>query len=192
MICATNVIVTLYFGLLLCASTLVAQSVTTRNGGILYIDATGRERQITVGHDDRDPSLTLDSRFVVFVRTTKTAPYPSELWHADTSGRTQPAALFRGSVSTPDGRPLMAFATPQFSPGGEYVYFLAEFSATSHALSRLDVLSHRASFLAGGAIEFAVLSEGAHRGEIIASIRTASRNPDAGYSYPFYLLDAHG
>jgi hypothetical protein len=87
---------------------------------------------------------------------------------------------------------LTAFSSPQFSPGGEYVYFLAEFSSTSHALCRVDVSRHQASFLTGGAIRFAVLSKGTHRGEMIASIRTASANAEDGYSYPFYLLDAHG
>src|SRR5512133_1986592 len=127
--CANNVIMRLYFALLLCASTLVAQRVSGRNGGIVYIDASGREQQITVGHDDRNPSLSLDGRYVVFVRVSNTAPCPSqpketqvlesELWQADMAGRTQPAAIFRGSVKAPDGRPLTAFFDPQFSPSGE-------------------------------------------------------------------------
>lgn len=196
-------IVRSYFAvLLLCTSTLVAESVTSRNGNILYIDGSGRERQITSGHDDRDPSLSPDGQHIVFVRASKTEPSPihpketrilvSELWYADQSGRMQPAVIFRGSVMPPDGRPLTVFSSPQFSPGDKYVFFLAEFSATSDALCRLDVSRHRASFLTGGAIQYALLTNGGHRGRMIASMRTTPTHPEGGYFYPFYLLDAQG
>ena len=201
--CATNVNVRSFLAtVFLSVSTLLAQSVTSRSGSIVYVDAAGSERQITAGHDDRRPSLSLDGRSVVFVRVTNTGPYPSqpkekqvlesELWLADISGRTRPAVILRGSVITPDRRPLTSFFAPQFAPAGEFVYFLAEFSATSNALCRLDVSRHQASFLTGGVIRFAVLTRGVHRGQIIASMRTASVNPEQGISHPFYILDSHG
>ena len=188
--------------LLLSASTLLAESITSRNGNIIYVDAAGREQQITEGHDDRGPSLSLDGRSVVFVRVTKTAAYPSqplemqvlesELWLADISGRKRAAAILRGSVAAPDRRSLSSFFDPQFAPAGEFVYFLAEYSATSHALFRLDVSRHEAAFLTGGVIGFAVLTRGVHRGQLIASMRTASADPDRGISHPFYILDSQG
>jgi hypothetical protein len=116
----------------------------------------------------------------------------SELWLAETTGRKQPVAIFRGAVMPPDHRPLTVFFGPQLSPGGEYVYFLAEFSATAHALCRLDVSHHRALFLSGDVVQFAVLTTGVNRSRIIASMRTPPANIDDGYSYPFYLLDSHG
>lgn len=116
----------------------------------------------------------------------------TELWLADISGRTQPAAIFRGSVMPPDGRAMTVFSGPHFSPTGELVYFSAEFSATSDALCRLDISSHQALFLTGGVIGFAVLTTGLHRGQIIVSMRTAPVDPEHGYTYPFYLLDSQG
>ncbi len=197
--CATNVVMRLSFvALFLSASSLLAaQSVTTRNGAVIYMNASGREQQITVGHHDRDPSISLDGQFVVFFRATKkTAPdaLEGELWRAETSGRGQPAIIARSSGIQSDCR-VTELSRPQFSPSSEWVYFLAPFAATSLALCRVDVSSHRASFLTGGAVQFVVLTEGGHRGEIIASMRTATKNFEDGltyYLYPFYLLDAQG
>ncbi len=116
----------------------------------------------------------------------------SELWLADTSGRVQPKPIFRGSVMVPDGKPLTAFATPQLSPDGGSVYFLAGFAATTHALCRFDLSNGQASFLTA-AVDFRVLTTGPNRGRLIAAIRTRPEDPEqGGYSYRYYLLEPDG
>jgi Tol biopolymer transport system component len=146
--CAKNVRVRrfLIFASICCAPVTFAQRAAVRDGNIVFVDHAGHERQITNTGKDYEPSLSANGESVVFVRQTKVASYPSqpkemqvlesELWLADTSGRQQPRAIFHGFVMPPDGRPLTSFFGPQVSPDGRYVYFLAEFSATSHALCR--------------------------------------------------------
>src|SRR4051812_33957972 len=186
----------------LCMSGLLARNVSVRQGNIIFTDRAGQKHPITSTGQDYQPSLSVDGRSVVFVRHTKVVPYPgqskemhvleSELWLADAAGRANPKAIFRGFITPPGGQPLTSFFNPLISPDGRYVYFLAEFAATSHALCRLELSSGHASFLTGGAIEFRLLTSGAHAGWIIGSIRTLPKAVGQGYSYPYYLLAEDG
>jgi hypothetical protein len=186
-------------------ATLLAQTVTSRGGRIFYRNVAGRETQLSQGPDDRDPALSLDGRSVVFVRVTKTAHYPnspaekhaldSEVWRASISSGALPEAILRGPIKDTGARPLTSFFGPQFSPGGDYVYILAEFAATSFALCRVDSARRTGLFLRGGVLEFRVLTAGPRKGQLIAAIRTASTKPYEsyeGYTTPYYLLDQNG
>jgi Tol biopolymer transport system component len=186
---------------LLLSSVLHAQRITARSGSIWSVDNDGHEKRITDSGKDYQPSLSADGRSIVFVRHTKVAPYEnqpqemqvleSELWIADAQERGEPKPVLRLPVASPDGRSLWSFFTPKFSPKGRYVYFLAEFAATSHALCRLDVSSGRAILLTD-ALDFEVIMKGPHRGQILAKIRTSGNAPDYGYTTPVYLLAPNG
>jgi Tol biopolymer transport system component len=177
-----------------------AQTVTDEGGNLVFIDGDGSRRAITESGRDSQPSLSADGRQVVFVRALREVPgigvpnvMVTEIWVAGTRapGRRR---VYARPVTMPDGRSSQAFAAPKFSPDTRHIYFLADYSATSAALCRLDLATGTSQFLSP-AHEYDVLQSGPHKGFLVASIRSLSA-PDADGNrfaiYPYYLLDPDG
>jgi len=116
---------------------LLAQSISVREGDIIFTDRAGQQNPITSTGQDCQPSFSVDGRSVVFVRHTKVVPYPgqrkgmpvleSALWLADAAGRANPTSIFRCSI-TPAGH-SPRFFNPVISPDGRYVDLLAKFDS---------------------------------------------------------------
>ena len=182
-------------------SLLGAQTVTSTRGNVVFEDAGGIAHQVTDSGKDSEPSLSQDRRQVVFVRALQEAPgigvptvVESELWVESIPPSGAPKQIFRGPLMMPDGRFSRAFYTPRFSANGAFIYFLADYSATSAALARLELASGKARFISP-AVEYVVLLTGRFRGFLIANIRSLSPPDDNGITYPiypYYLLTPAG
>lgn len=182
-------------------SLLNGQTAAVTNGNIVIIDVNGAKHQITDEGKDSEPSLSPDGKHIVFIRALREAPgigvptvVDSELWIAASSVPTTPKRAYRGPLMLPDGRFSNAFYAPKFSPSGAFVYFLADYSATSGALCRLELTSGKAQFISP-AMEYDVLRTGKYRGFLIANIRSLGPPDDDGIRYPiypYYLLTPSG
>ena len=178
-----------------------AQNVGVLSGNIVYTDRGGAAHRLTDSRLDSEPALSADGSAVVFVRAVREVPgigvplvMQSELWITGTDRLANPKRVYSGPATMPDGRQSTAFTTPKLSPDKRYLYFLSDYSATSAALFRLDLMSGVARFLSP-AHQYDVLLSGRYRGSIIASIRTPSEPDSDGVTYPVYpyfMLDENG
>jgi len=178
-----------------------AQHVAVESGNIVYTDHERATHRLTDSGRDTEPALSVDGTSVAFVRAVREVPgigvplvTESELWIVETDHHSNPKRVYAGPATMPDGRQSNAFTTPKFSLNKRYLYFLSDYSATSAALFRLDVMSGATRFLSP-AHEYDVLQSGRHRGSIIASIRTTSEPDSDGVTYPVYpyfMLDENG
>lgn len=154
-----------------------AQSVSAKDGNIVFAGQNGPPRQITTSHLDYDPSLSFDNRHVVFVRRThdhmiKTFRAPvdgNELWIASADGSSAPRRVLVGHPGGFKIGPKMVLAdlvAPQFSPDGKRIYFVAGIRATEAAIYMLDLASGKATFLYSG-LGMEVIKAGERRGFLI-------------------------
>lgn len=178
-----------------------AQNVAVESGNIVYTDRGGTAHRLTDSGRDTEPALSSDGSAIALVRAVREVPgigvplvMQSELWIVETDRRPNPKRVYSGPATMPDGRQSNAFTTPKFSPNKRYLYFLSDYSATSAALFRLDLVSGVVRFLSP-AHQYDILQSGRHRCSIIASIRTSSEPDSDGVTYPIYpyfMLDESG
>jgi hypothetical protein len=147
---------------------------------------------------DREPDLSSDAKRIVFVRGT---PPPSverptgnkveetELWIVKTDG-SEPRLLLRGgSAANRNGVPVADFRSPQFSPNGEFVYFLSMAGVVSDIAYAIDLKSGRLREVCG-ANSLLVVRKGNNAGNLVV---TQHRYFVGGGSYDWaWLVDPDG
>ena len=170
------------------AATAPAQSVSERNGRIIFTGKNGVDKSITNGNLDSQPRLSFDKRQIVFVRRTpgQTAETgagdveKTELWLAYVDDSRPPKRLLTGGqfIEGPNANIVIAsFAGPQFSPDGTRIYFAAIAYATQGAILELDLATEKTTFLFPG-LGKEVITTGKYRGFLIGektpSLKTAA------------------
>jgi len=182
-------------GAVVIAMPLLAESVSAVNGNVVFTDNRGTTKQITAGHSDSDPSLSLDGRQIVFVRHTANNTGIetdwTELWIAHLDGTEAPSRVLVGHTGdlTPGPTMLLAgFSKPQFSPDGQRVYFISAGWATSSAIHVLDVRTGKSTFLFAG-LDVDVIQHGPYSGFLIGTTDPLTKS---GRIIVYWLLDAGG
>src|SRR5580658_4424441 len=155
-------------------SPLFSQAVFVRDGNIFFKNSTGRDLQITAERLDAEPSLSFDNKRVVFVRRTpnyvigtgRDETDANEIWVAATDGVTSPKRVLAGHPGAfePGANMILAgFGRPQFSPGGQRIYFTADTWATSEAIHMLDLATGGTPFLYK-VLDVEVIRSGGYKG----------------------------
>ncbi len=171
--------------LLCCAGTLfateivgvaLAQTITSVDGNIYYTarSGTGRSQLTTTGLDSQ-PKLSPNGSTVVFVRGTPgrkvSTAYPdveaTELWTVRVDGSNARLRV-RGKAAKTVEETVAVIQSPEFSPDGNKIFFLAGGWVTSSAVHVLDLSSGRVRFVCpGNSLE--VIRNGQYRGHLIVS-----------------------
>ena len=179
---------------------LLSQTVEERDGNIYFTDTDGHTVQLTSTGLDSSPSLSKDTRLVVFVRKTPSLKIgtglgyaiDNELWVAHTSGTEPAQRILIGHPGTfhTDGSLLLAgFRHPQFSPDARRVYFESTAWASAGAVWMGNVETGKATFLyVGSSVE--VIQSGQYAGYLIA-LKEIPRVV-AGRVERYWLLDRDG
>lgn len=175
------------------------QSVKQQSGedrqarDIIYTDSDGVERAVALsGGAVAEPDLSADRLSVVFVR--ELGNKQRGIWIAQTNGSGErklrdAAVRWNGALCA-----ASRFHSPQWSIDGRSVFFVAECTATTGALWRLDIASQVVTPLIADAAAYRVIHAGQYRGYLIANQRslptkaTAPRYP----AYPFFLFTPEG
>jgi hypothetical protein len=174
------------------------QTVSTKDGNVMFRAKDGSSTQITSSGLDSDPSLSVNNRLVVFVRRTPDLRIltaleetdRNEIWVASVSPQPQPRRILVGHAGVRVGEDLAGFSLPQFSLDAKRIYFIAEWAATGNSVQVVDVATGKVKFL--------------YRGESVEVIKSG---PDAGcliglkaipHAFPpphvfrYWLLEADG
>jgi len=149
-------------------------------GGALYLSTRSGEAKLLDHEYDGDDSLagtqlSADQGWVAFV---KHAP-ESELWLASTQDGSARRLLTAQEHEEPQ-RNLTSFASPQFSPDGRTIYFLAEAWATSGAVHALDIHTLSERFVID-AVSALVIPSGPHVGELFVQRHQYKTFPGEGF-----------
>lgn len=155
------------------AHNLDAQSVSGSAGNIVYRSLGGVEHRITGGGLDSMPTLSVDGRWIVFVRRTPRDTVNTslgweertELWVVRTDGSSA-RRLLRGHDGTAPETTLARFDSPLFSLDGRTVYFGSRGWVTSDALHSVDFATGSERFICG-ANGFELLKLGRYRGDLM-------------------------
>ncbi len=147
-----------------------AQTVSVKDGNVLFNARDGSSIQITSSGLDSDPSLSVNKKMVVFVRRTPEKDLAleqtdkNEIWVASVSGEGPPRRILVGHASVNGGPDLAGLSSPQFSLDSRRIYFIAELAATGNSVRAVDVVTGKVDFL--------------YRGESVEVIKSG---PYAGY-----------
>lgn len=149
--------------------------VEARNGNIVLLDASGREKQLTSSGRDASPVLAPDGKWVVFVRSvdgekieTPTEPQdPAELWQVNVSGK-DATRLLRTRASGKVEQLIVGFESIQFSSDGRLVYFVTPAWVTSGAVHVVDTTNGKERFLLPGS-DIEVLHRGEYRDHLLVA-----------------------
>ena len=184
--------------LLLFPITCLGESVSIKDGNVFFTRGDGREVQLTSDGLDSDPSLSLDSKKVVFVRRTpgylidtgRGDVDENELWIAAVDRRSKPRLVLRGrSGNFRDNLVLAGFYLPRFSADARRVYFLATTWATSDAIHSLDLSSGKTQFIAAG---HSVEPINYGRFKKYAFVRTDTMGRQGGHIDDYWLYNPEG
>ena len=182
-------------------STAVAfgQTVSIKDGNVFSKAKDGSAIQITSSGLDSDPSLSVDTKLVVFVRRTPESKIftgagsmdTNELWVADTKAGEAAHRVLVGHAETPDSDKLSlaGFSLPKFSTDARRVYFLAQIAATSEHLFMLDLRSQQVHFICR-ALAVEVLHSGKYAGFLIVLKDIPRVMP--GHVCRYWLLNPDG
>ncbi len=146
------------------------QRVESQGGSIYLIDERGHKDRLTMGGFDTQPSLSADGKEVAYVRSrpSQTADDEgavSEIRIINLVLRTD-EVVFHGPAFIGDKR-YSGFGTPRLSPDGKLLYFLFNWSATTHGLATLNLTSHEIKFLMPAVSFPAIVYRGKYRGDLI-------------------------
>ncbi len=177
----------------------VGQTVSIKDGKVFYTPKDASAIQITSSGLDSDPSLSLNTKLVVFVRRTPEAKIATgaglldtnELWVADTKVGGDTHRILVGHHEAPDSDKLSlaGFSSPKFSTDARRVYFLAQIAATSEHLFVLDSRSQQVRFICR-ALEVEVIHSGEYAGFLVVLKDIPRIMP--GHVCRYWLLDLDG
>lgn len=152
-----------------------AQSVSVDDGNVFISTADGSPRQLTSSGHDRDPVLSPDHRWIVFVRsaagnkilTSGAEGVPAELWQIRIDGKN--LTLLARTRAGEDMKQVIAdFENLQFSPDGTLLYFMTPAWATSAALHVVDTRTAKEHFVCASNA-FEILQNGKYGGHLLVS-----------------------
>jgi hypothetical protein len=170
-----------------------AQRVEARDGSIYLIDGGGKEKTLTNSGKDAEPVLSTKGDQVAYVRSYTSKEASSEgvvseiRVHNVVTGHDQ--TVLRGPVLI-EGEKYFGFGSPRFSPDARKLYFLFNWSVTTHGLASLDLASHDVKFLMP-AVDFpAVVLSGKYKGDLVVLQRRPKLS--LGSYYLYYLFTPDG
>ncbi|MDD2829367.1 MAG: hypothetical protein PHW18_07330 [Sulfuricurvum sp.] len=149
--------------LLISASTLFAADVFVHNGDIFYRDAT-QVRQLTTDANNSEAILSHDGKKVAYVHTVGEE---SEIWMVDINGHAS-HCLVRSHTDNGPKKNLTNMNTLMFSYDDGVIYFLSEAWATSNAVYKYDLHTHKQSYITDGN-DIRVLSKGKYAGYLVVN-----------------------
>ncbi len=134
-----------------------AQSVSVKDGNILFTSKTGQTTPLTSSGRDSGPVLAPDGQWVVFVRkvdgkkiaTGSDEVDPTELWQIRSNGK-EATLLVKCRESEKPESVIAAFENLQFSTNGKLVYFVTPAWATSGAVHVVDTTNRKERYLFPG------------------------------------------
>jgi hypothetical protein len=169
-----------------------AQRVEERDGSIYLIGQSGAITKITEGNNDSSPALSADRAKVVYLRTyASNEPGSdgslSEIRCYQVSTRRDQSILRAPTVI--DGQRYFGFGSPQFSADGLQVFFLFDWSVTTHGLASVGLRTRSVKFLMPAVTFFSVL-----RGKYAGNLVVQQRRPklSTGFFYLYYLFSPAG
>jgi len=166
-----------------------ASRVETRKGAVCLIAPGGTASKLTEGPNDSAPMLSSDGQQVVYVRSRVLAePDPTfEIRvHNVTVGTDR--SVLRSPISI-RGEKYSEIGRPQFSADGKTIYFLFNWSVTTHGLARFDMKTGEVKFVMP-AFEFYSVVRGKYGGDLVVQQRRAKLA--TGYYYLYYLYTPDG
>lgn len=182
---------------------LTAQKAEIVGGNVVFVDSDGLRHQKTKLGTDADADLAPDNTFVVFARQTHAFTpdthvrviKESEIWMVSTTADSEPQRLYARPSSDPEWKHVLS--SPKVSLDNKGVYFMSDFSATSGALWRLDLVTKRAKMLIPGAVGFGIIRRGYRSGQLIVQRRSTCTEPlgEDKFShacYPYFLFTSEG
>ncbi len=154
-----------------------AQSVTSRDGRIVYRALSGQEAYLTDGPHDYDPNLAPDKQTVVFVREIQghidasaqgRVVEKSQLCVIDLRHHAAIPTVILNQPVAADGMRSQWFQKPMFSTtDGRMVYFtIPDYSTVSSGLFAIDLRSGKYRFIVA-ALKYWPMPCGPYRGDII-------------------------
>ncbi|MEY2512512.1 MAG: hypothetical protein QOE26_3275 [Verrucomicrobiota bacterium] len=134
-----------------------SQSVSVKEGNILFTDKAGQTTALTSGGRDSGPVLALDGKWVAFVRkvdgkkiaTGSEEVDPTELWQVRTDGK-EPSLLVKCRAAEKPESVIAGFENLQFSTNGKLLYFVTSAWATSGAVHVVDTTNRKDRYLFPG------------------------------------------
>ena len=175
------------------------QTVSIKDGNVFYNAKDHRTIQITSSGLDSDPSLSVNTKRIIFVRRTPEAKIATgaglldtnELWVADTTAGGDTHRILAGHQEKVDSDrlSLAGFSSPKFSTDARRVYFLAQIAATSEHLFMLDLRSQQVHFICR-ALAVEVLHSGKYAGFLIVLKDIPRVMP--GHVCRYWLLNPDG
>jgi hypothetical protein len=182
---------------------LSAQKAEIVCGNVVFVNSAGLRQQKTKLGTDADADLAPDNTFIVFARQTHAFTpdthvrviKESEIWIVSTTADSEPQRLYARPSSDPEWKHVLS--SPKASPDSKSVYFMSDFSATSGALWRLDLVPKRAKMLIAGAVGFGIIRSGHRSGQLIVQRRSTCTEPlgEDKFShacYPYFLFTPEG
>lgn len=190
----------LFVAFLIACAAAWGEPLSVRDGNVFITAQDGTTIQLTKSGHDSDPSLSLDQRLVVFVRSKPTYKITTgagvtdknELWIVATSGKQTPRRVLlghSGGYNIDDRLVLAGFSKPQFSPDARRVYFEAQTWGTDDSIRVLDLVSGKVRFLYAGN-DLQVLQCGRYSGYLIGLKDIPRMTPARVWRY--WLMDGDG
>jgi hypothetical protein len=188
---------------ILLPAVLSAQKAEIVGGNVVFVDSQGLRHQKTKLGVDADANLAPDNTFIVFARQAHTLTpdthvrviKESEIWMVSTTEGSEPQRLYARSSRDPEWKHILT--SPKVSLDSKSVYFMSDFSATSGALWRLDLVTRKAKMLIAGAVDYGIIPSGSRSGQLIVQQRSTCTEPLAEEKfshacYPFFLFTSEG
>jgi hypothetical protein len=133
------------------------QSVSVKEGDILFTDKSGQTTALTSSGRDFGPVLAPDGKWVVFVRkvegkaiaTGSDEVDPTELWQVRADGKEATLLVKCRDTGKPETG-IAAFQSLQFSTNGKLVYFVTPAWAVTGAVYVVDTTNRKVRYLFPG------------------------------------------
>ena len=180
--------------LLLIASPAWGQRVEARDGSIYLIQEDQAEVQLTTGYEDSDPSLSADGAKVAYVRSRKVDS-------PEASGRVYELHVIHLAsgddqqvLATPfelDGVTYSVLLGPKFSPDGESIYFVFDWSVTTGGIAVLDLVTEELRFVVPALGLPAVVYKGEYEGDLVV-LQRRQKLSGIGNLILYYLFTPEG
>jgi hypothetical protein len=179
----------------------VAQSTTAASravrevaGNILLVESDGSSKQLTTTGQDSMPSISLDGKKIVFVRSPD-GQSRDDVWVVDLN---KPVDQQISNITPPEliaKHYIAAILDPQFSPDAATIYFYTEPGNFGLVIS-VDLASKRSKVLAHGVVPilqgraFDVIQRGEYAGDLI--VYKDSEKLTAGRLFLYWLVSPEG
>jgi hypothetical protein len=185
-----------FVGLLLSVvrlATAASRAVREVAGNIFLVESDGSSKQLTTAGQDSMPSISLDGKKIVFVRS----PDGKSRDDVRLIDLNKPVGQQISNITPPEliAQDLVAvISDPQFSPDAATVYFYTQPGNFGLVIS-VDLASKRSEVLAHGVLpiqgrSFDVIQRGKYAGDLI--VYKDSEKLTSGRLFLYWLVNPHG